>query len=105
MQPRLPGDTEPEGPLGVVLGSGPLEGGVQAAYRRELEAASDPAALEAQITARLDAVRSPFRTAETFGVEKIIDPADTRRLLCEWVRDAWRVAAAQLGPPARGPRP
>ena len=86
-------------------GSLPLEGGVQAAYRRDLEAAGDPAALEAEITARLDALRSPFRTAETFGVEKIIDPADTRRLLCEWVPEAWRVAATQLGPPVRGPRP
>jgi len=86
-------------------GSLPLEGGVQAAYRRELEAADDPAGLEAEITARLDALRSPFRTAEAFGVEKIIDPADTRRLLCEWAPDAHRVAATQLGPPARGPRP
>jgi acetyl-CoA carboxylase carboxyltransferase component len=86
-------------------GSLPLEGGIQAAYRRDLEAADDPAALEAQIMARLDAVRSPFRTAEAFGVEKIIDPADTRRLLCEWVETAYGVAATQLGPPARGPRP
>ena len=86
-------------------GSLPLEGGIQAAYRRELEAAQDPAALEAEIMARLDSYRSPFRTAESFGVEKIIDPADTRRLLCEWVADAYRVALSQLGPPARGPRP
>jgi acetyl-CoA carboxylase carboxyltransferase component len=86
-------------------GSLPLEGGVQAAYRRDLEAAEDPAALEAEITARLDALRSPFRTAEAFGVEKIIDPADTRRLLCEWATDAHRVAGTQLGPPARTPRP
>lgn len=86
-------------------GSLPLEGGVQAAYRRDLEAAEDPASLEAEITARLDALRSPFRTAESFGVEKIIDPADTRPLLAEWVVDAYRVAASDLGPPARGPRP
>lgn len=87
-------------------GSLPLEGGVQAAYRRELEAAEDPAALEAEITARLDALRSPFRSAEAFGVEKIIDPADTRRLLCEWAADAHRVAATQLGPASGpGPRP
>jgi acetyl-CoA carboxylase carboxyltransferase component len=86
-------------------GSLPLEGGVQAAYRRDLEAAADPAALEAEITARLDALRSPFRTAEAFGVEKLIDPVDTRRLLCEWAPDAHRVASTQLGPPARAPRP
>jgi acetyl-CoA carboxylase carboxyltransferase component len=86
-------------------GSLPLEGGVHAAYRREIEAAPDPAALESAITERLDALRSPFRTAEAFGVEKIIDPADTRRLLCEWVALAYRVASTQLGPPPRPPRP
>src|SRR5262249_49778830 len=59
-------------------GSLPIEGGVQAAYRREIESAEDPAALEAEITARLDALRSPFRTAEAFGGEKIIDPAEPR---------------------------
>jgi acetyl-CoA carboxylase carboxyltransferase component len=86
-------------------GSLPLEGGIEAAYRRDLEAAADPAALQAEIMARLDALRSPFRTAEAFGVEKIIDPADTRRLLCDWVEEAQRVAATQLGPPPRAPRP
>jgi hypothetical protein len=29
-------------------------------------------------------VRSPFRVAEAFGVEEIIDPRDTRPLLCEF---------------------
>src|ERR687884_678098 len=59
-------------------GSLPLEGGIEAAYRRELEAADDPAALHAEIVERLNAVRSPFRTAERFGIEEIIDPRDTR---------------------------
>jgi len=35
--------------------------------------------------------RSPFRTAEKFGVEDIIDPRDTRPLLCEFAELAWRV--------------
>src|SRR3954452_24847327 len=52
-------------------GSLPIEGGIEAAYRRELEAADDPVALHEQIVERLDAVRSPFRTAERFGVEEI----------------------------------
>jgi hypothetical protein len=29
-------------------------------------------------------VRSPFRTAEAFMIEDIIDPRDTRPLLCEF---------------------
>lgn len=86
-------------------GSLPVEGGLEAAYRRDLEASPDPAALEAEIGARLEAVRSPFRTAEAFGVEKIIDPRQTRRLLCDWVELAWRIAASDLGPRPRGARP
>lgn len=31
-------------------------------------------------------MRSPFRTAERYGVEEIIDPRDTRPLLCEFAR-------------------
>lgn len=86
-------------------GSLPVEGGIEAAYRRDLEAAADPDALRAEILARLDAVRSPFRTAEAFWIEKIIDPADTRRLLCEWAATAHEITATQLGPSTHGPRP
>ena len=88
-------------------GSLPIEGGIEAAYRRELEAADDPAALRAEIEERLDAVRSPFRTAERFGIEEIIDPRDTRPLLCDWAERAHELVAHEVGggPKARGLRP
>jgi acetyl-CoA carboxylase carboxyltransferase component len=88
-------------------GSLPIEGGIQAAYRRELEAADDPAALHAEIVERLDAVRSPFRTAERFGVEEIIDPRDTRPILCDWAERAHELVRHELGdgPKGRGIRP
>jgi acetyl-CoA carboxylase carboxyltransferase component len=86
-------------------GSLPIEGGIEAAYRAELERAEDPAALLAEIRARLDAVRSPLRTAERFGVEEIIDPRETRPLLCDWVRDAYAAMPASPGRPAFGTRP
>jgi acetyl-CoA carboxylase carboxyltransferase component len=88
-------------------GSLPIEGGLEAAYRRELEAAEDPEKLRAEIAARLDAVRSPFRTAERFSVEEIIDPRDTRPLLCDWAERAHELVRHELaaGPKARGPRP
>ena len=86
-------------------GSLPVEGGIEAAYKRELEAAADPVALRAEILKRLDALRSPFRTAEAFGIEKIIDPSDTRRLLCDWIVTAHEVVATSLGPSARPLRP
>ena len=78
-------------------GSLPIEGGIEAAYRRDLEAADDPAALRAEIEERLNAVRSPFRTAEKFGIEEIIDPRDTRRLLCDWAERAHELVAQERG--------
>jgi acetyl-CoA carboxylase carboxyltransferase component len=86
-------------------GSLPIEGGLEAAYRRDLEAAEDPVALRAEIEARLNAVRSPFRTAERFSVEEIIDPRDTRPLLCDWAQRAHEIVALELGPTSRGLRP
>jgi acetyl-CoA carboxylase carboxyltransferase component len=88
-------------------GSLPIEGGIEAAYRRELEAAEDPVALRAEIELRLNAVRSPFRTAERFGVEEIIDPRDTRPLLCDWAERAHELLRYELGAGAkrRGLRP
>lgn len=71
-------------------GSLPIEGGVEVAYKSELEAAPDPEAHLAAIRERLNRVRSPFRTAERFAVEDIIDPRDTRPLLCEFADLAWR---------------
>jgi acetyl-CoA carboxylase carboxyltransferase component len=84
-------------------GSLPLEGGIEAAYRAEIDAADDPAAKLAEIESRLQALRSPFRTAEAFWVEEIIDPRDTRRLLCEFACLAEPLLTP--GPSAFGIRP
>jgi acetyl-CoA carboxylase carboxyltransferase component len=86
-------------------GSLPIEGGVEAAYRRQLEAAPDPDALRAELEARLASLRSPLLTAEAFGIEEIVDPRDTRPLLVEWARRAWELLPSALGPKARGTRP
>src|SRR5262249_59515939 len=74
-------------------GSLPLEGGIEAAYKAQLEAADDPDALRAEIEAKLTARQNPFRTAEAFLIEEIVDPRDTRPLLCEF---------ANLAAPVRG---
>jgi acetyl-CoA carboxylase carboxyltransferase component len=86
-------------------GSLPIEGGIQVAFRRELEASDNPAALLEKLVARMESFRSPFRTAEAFGIEEIIDPRDTRPLLCEWVKDAYRLLPQQLGPSLHAMRP
>lgn len=79
-------------------GSMHIAGGAAAAYRREIEAADDPDAKRAEIEARLNAIASPFRTAEATG-QDIIDPRETRPLLCEFVEDAQRILQRQVGPP------
>lgn len=85
-------------------GSLPVEGGLEAAWRRDLASAPDPEKLKQELLAKLEAVRSPFRTAEAFGIEDIIDPRDTRPLLCDWVEQAYTVEATRLGPKKRGMR-
>jgi acetyl-CoA carboxylase carboxyltransferase component len=67
-------------------GSLPLEGGIEAAYRADIDAAEDPQAKLEEIEERLNKLRSPFRSAEKFWVEEIIDPRRTRSLLCEFAR-------------------
>ena len=86
-------------------GSLPIEGGVQAAYRRDIEASPDPEARRRELEGKLDALRSPFRTAEAFGIEEIIDPRDTRPLLCDWAAMAYDLLPPALGPTRRGCRP
>jgi len=86
-------------------GSLPIEGGVQAAYKRQIEASEDPHALREEIEKRLSQVTSPFLTAEMFGIEEIIDPRDTRPRLCEWIDTAYRLLPSELGPKKRGMRP
>jgi len=86
-------------------GSLPIEGGVQAAYRREIEASEDPDARRREIEANLEKYRSPLRTAEAFGIEEVIDPRDTRAILCDWVALAYEIIPTQLGPKSRTTRP
>lgn len=84
-------------------GSLPLEGGIEAAYRAEIDAADDPQAKLGEIEDRLNRLRSPTRTAESFWVEEIIDPKDTRKLLCEYANQAQ--AMLRPGPTALTMRP
>jgi acetyl-CoA carboxylase carboxyltransferase component len=41
---------------------------------------------------------------ELIGIEDIIDPRDTRSLLCEWVEMAYQVEKDHPGPKKRGMR-
>ncbi len=100
------------GPEGHVLawpsaegGALPLEGGVAVAFRRELEAAEDPAALRAELEAKLASGRSPYARAEAFGVHDLIDPAQTRPALARWLRFSTPLLQEQIGPKRYSIRP
>ena len=73
----------------------------------DLDAAEDKPAKMREIEDRLNKLRSPFRTAEAFYAEEIIDPRDTRPLLCDWAARAHELVAHERhgGRKARGLRP
>jgi len=79
-------------------GSMHIEGGTSAAYRREIDNAEDSEAKREEIEARLQVLASPFRTAEAFNIEDVIDPRDTRPMMCEFVEMAQNELKTQLGP-------
>jgi acetyl-CoA carboxylase carboxyltransferase component len=93
------------GPEGLVLswpsaegGALPIEGGVAVAFRREIAAAEDPAALRAELEEEFAARRTPFPRAEGFSVNDLIDPRQTRRTLCDWMEWTESPLRQQLGP-------
>ncbi len=79
-------------------GSLPIEGGVAAAYRREIEAAPDPVTRQEEIEEELRRYASPILTAEAFAVEDVIDPRDTRPYLCRFLDAAQTRLKTRLGP-------
>ena len=79
-------------------GSLPVEGGVAAAYRREIQAAADPELRVREIETDLRKFASPVLTAEAFAVEDVIDPRDTRPYLCRFVNAMQDKLATTAGP-------
>ena len=71
-------------------GSLPFEGGIEAAYKSEISKSEDPKKYIDKIHSKLSKVTSPFRTAEKFLIEDIIDPRDTRRKVCQWIEIAYK---------------
>ncbi|MDD4859139.1 MAG: carboxyl transferase domain-containing protein [Dehalococcoidales bacterium] len=72
----------PSGEWGAI----PVEGGVAAAYRREIESAADPEAKRRELEGKLVGVRSPFRAAEAGDCIDIIDPRDSRAIICRFIK-------------------
>lgn len=89
------------------VGGIPPEGGIEAAYKRQLAEAADPAALRAEINARIESARGPIGPLNRFQMEEMIDPRDTRRWICEWAANAYRIVSqpSMLAPRALQFRP
>ena len=89
------------------VGGIPPEGGIEAAYKRQLAEAADPVALRAEINARIESARGPIGPLNRFQMEEMIDPRDTRRYVCEWAENAFRIVTqpARLVPRALQFRP
>ncbi|NJN52455.1 MAG: methylmalonyl-CoA carboxyltransferase [Gammaproteobacteria bacterium] len=79
------------------VGGIPPEGGIEAAYKRQLAEADDPAALRAELNARIESARGPIGPLNRFQMEEMIDPRLTRRYICEWIDSAYRVVARPAG--------
>lgn len=69
----------------VESGALPLEGGVAVAYRREIAEAENPEQKRRELEERLRSARSPFGRAESFSINDMIDPRETRPVLCRWI--------------------
>ena len=91
----------------VDAGGIPPEGGIEAAYKRQLAEAEDPRALRAELMARIESARGPVGPLSKFEIEEMIDPRDTRALVCEWVETAYKLVSqpARLAPRALQFRP
>ncbi|MBU2645923.1 carboxyl transferase [bacterium] len=88
----------------AVFGNIPVEGGVYAAHRAEIESSDDPDACLKRLQEEYHEVTSPFKTAEAFGLEDIIDPRETRPILCDWIDTAYEMEGLNLGIKRRGMR-
>lgn len=73
------------------VGGIPPEGGIEAAYKRQLAEAADPVALRNELMARIESARGPLGPLNRFQMEEMIDPLDTRRYICEWMSLAYRI--------------
>ena len=65
-----------------------VEGAVDVAYRREVEAASDPAARRTELIKSIQAEVDPFLAARGFGIDDVIDPRETRAVLLDALEHA-----------------
>jgi acetyl-CoA carboxylase carboxyltransferase component len=83
----------------------PVEGGVAVAFHREIAAAADPEKKRRELEEQLAAKQSPFPRAEAFSVHELIDPRETRPMLCRWIERVQPLLDRLRGPSHFSVRP
>ncbi|KIV97845.1 hypothetical protein PV10_01550 [Exophiala mesophila] len=90
-------------------GSLPLDGGIEVGHRFELKQIRDKEGEEGwkrrykELEDEYIRLMNPVRTALPYNVEEIVDPKDTRKIVCRWTREMYgvvmqeRLAARQSG--------
>ncbi|KXJ95613.1 carboxyl transferase domain-domain-containing protein [Microdochium bolleyi] len=82
-------------------GSLPLDGGIEVGHSHELKQIAKEHGEEAmrrrykELEDEYRRLQNPVRTANAFGIEEVIDPAVTRRVLAEWVSHMYEVMLPQ----------
>ena len=84
----------PSGEWGAI----PIEGGVAAAYKRVIQSAADPDAKRKELEDKLIMMRSPFRAGEAGDVTDMINPRDTRSVICRFIKAAQPYLKRNTGP-------
>ncbi|WP_217133836.1 acyl-CoA carboxylase subunit beta [Leucobacter chinensis] len=79
-------------------GDMPIEGGVEAGFRREIDAADDPDAFRREIEQRMLEAADPWKTVEAFGMEMMIDPRETRGVIAKFLNASLHSMRTKLGP-------
>ncbi|MEE8353185.1 MAG: carboxyl transferase domain-containing protein, partial [Dehalococcoidales bacterium] len=84
----------PSGEWGAI----PIEGGVAASYKRDIASSPDPDARRRELEEHLISMRSPFRSAEAGDVIDMIDPRETRPIICRFIKAAQPYLKRNAGP-------
>lgn len=88
-------------------GALPVESGVALAFHKEIAAAADPEAKRIELETEMELAQSILPRAEDLGVHDLIDPRETRPMLCQWIREIQPALAEHVrnGPPRYSIRP
>jgi acetyl-CoA carboxylase carboxyltransferase component len=80
------------------FGALPVEGGVSAAFKRDLASSDDPEAMLAATHDEYRAMNSPVQAARIFNFDELIDPRQTRPRIVRALRRARRRQEQTTGP-------